>query len=103
MKAPFWTPEKMNRAQQLWRDGDSAAEIGAVFGVSKNAFLSMCLRHRERFPARRTPRNLGPARQHAFLTPPEPIVHHNRVVRVTAWGAYVTMPRVTMLDGEFMR
>lgn len=54
MNNSVWTTEKINRASALWKQGQSASEIGRAVGASRNAVIGVATRNRDLFPERRT-------------------------------------------------
>jgi hypothetical protein len=52
-RADWTTPQGLAKLRFLWARGDTAREIGAIFGVSKNAVAGMA--RRQNLPIRGTP------------------------------------------------
>jgi hypothetical protein len=50
MGADFWTVERTDALQALWRDGESATQIAAKLGCTRNAVLGKLYRLREPEP-----------------------------------------------------
>jgi GcrA cell cycle regulator len=44
-----WTPESIDRAAELWNDGNSASQVASHFGVSRSAISGIAHRHRDLF------------------------------------------------------
>lgn len=47
-----WTPDRIDQAAKLWLDGLSQTQIGAKFGLSRNAVAAMIYRNRSKFETR---------------------------------------------------
>ncbi|ASS56864.1 GcrA family cell cycle regulator [Rhizobium leguminosarum] len=59
-KKSVWTPERLDLAEKLWKDGNSATVIAARLpGISRNAVLGVMNRERARFPYRGGPAGVG--------------------------------------------
>ncbi|RFB95201.1 hypothetical protein B5K11_09620 [Rhizobium leguminosarum bv. trifolii] len=53
MNPTVWTDERIDLAERMWKDGQSATAIAAKLrGVSRNAVLGVMNRKRDRFPLR---------------------------------------------------
>jgi len=50
----IWTAEAKARVAELWAQGYTASQIGAVFGVSRNSIIGLCHRQGYTCPPRRT-------------------------------------------------
>lgn len=52
-----WTPDRVEVAAGMWKNGVITDDIAAHFGISRNSVGSLCRRHRELFPKRIGERN----------------------------------------------
>jgi hypothetical protein len=104
-----WTPERIDEAARLWRDGMPGKTIALRMGVSWGSLSSITCNYRHLFPARMKtkfslPSGLREAPAAELLEPFAPrrtffegrYIEH--VKRKTRTGAVVTMPKVSFID-----
>lgn len=90
-------PIDLAEASRLWKLGAKAADIGAMYGLTENAFYNIVSRHRESFPHRSVSVIRSFAKGACAVS--ESGWRADRVVRTSITGALITMPRVTYIDG----
>ena len=65
----IWTESAKAKVRELWAEGYSASQIGAVFGVTRNSIIGLCHRNYYPHPPRRKakPGQPPPPRQRSPL------------------------------------
>lgn len=100
----FWTSQRIFMAADMWKSGAKMPAIRKALGCTNGMLSGVMSRYRDIFERRQS------ISQKKIVPPPVHRLSHTRlsdgietVVRVTALGAKVTMPRVSFIDGRALQ
>ncbi|TCV66299.1 GcrA cell cycle regulator [Neorhizobium sp. S3-V5DH] len=97
-----WTEDRLAEASAMWKGGTLTADMAEHFGTTEDSISNLAGSRRDLFPHRKNyfRRAAAPVRSEKPRTEVLPS-YPDRVMRRTAAGALVTLPRVVFIDGPY--